>query len=438
MSDDKVAQLQEKLAEKEQELTFFKKQLKTNEAAFHRNESLLHSLVEAAAGKIGQDFFDTIVIRLSEWLNAECVLIGRMIKKESIQAVPLYLDGKIMHDFSYELAGSPCDITTRQGYCEFSENVINLFPKDKILVDLNAEGYIGTALYNNSGEISGVICAVSRKKLQIPPYAKDIMKVIGARVTAEIERLKTEEALKKSETDLKESNSTKDKLISIIAHDLRSPFNTLVGFTDLLIRNFNRYETEKQIEILGFIHLSARNAHNLLENLLEWALAQRDLISFHPTLINFEEIAAESISLATNNALVKEISLDKKIEGNIIVKADKQMLSSVLRNLLSNAIKYTPRGGKVELSAKLITKDGKKLAEVCVEDNGIGMDSDRLAQLFSIDKHFSEPGTEAEKGSGLGLILCKDFIEKNGGVINAQSEPGKGSRFIFSLEADDS
>ena len=159
-----IEQLKKLLELKEIELAQFKKNLEESETAAKRNGELLHSVVEAAASKIGQDFFDNIVIKLSEWLGAECVLIGRMTKNERVEAVPLLLDGKISHGFSYELAGSPCEITSRKGYCCYTENVINLFPKDQILVDLNAESYIGSALFNKDGIVNGVICAVSRIK----------------------------------------------------------------------------------------------------------------------------------------------------------------------------------------------------------------------------------------------------------------------------------
>ncbi len=267
-STEEASILRLELERKQKEIKILEDKIRTNEKADQRSEKLMHSLVEAAAGKTGQDFFDNIVLRLSEWLGAECVLIGRMVENERIKAVPLYLDGKISQDFSYDLAGSPCDIIIRKGYCEFDKDVINLFPKDKILVDLSAEGYIGTALYNKEGEANGVICTVSRKKLIIPSYAKDILKIIWARVSAEIERLKTEEDLKQSEAELKESNATKDKLFSIIAHDLKSPFNLILGFSDLLTKNAGKYDAAKQKKMIEAIHQATKNAHALLENLL--------------------------------------------------------------------------------------------------------------------------------------------------------------------------
>ncbi len=419
----------------EQKAAAGKEALTLKEKAAQKNEALLHSLVEAAAGKIGQDFFDNIVIRLSEWLDAECVLIGKIVERERVQASPLYLDGKISHDFSYDLAGSPCDITTRKGYCEFPENVISLFPADKILVDVKAEGYIGTALYDQAGEINGVICAVSRKKLQIPPYARDIMKIVGSRVTAEIERMKTEEALKQSESDLKESNAIKDKLISIIAHDLRSPFNAMLGFADLLIKDYEKFGHEKRKEIIEIINRNAKDAHNLVENLLTWVLAKRGVIHFKQDHIRVEELVREVVMLLYNTALEKDITPVCTVSRDIAVRADRQMLSTVIRNLLTNAIKYSHPGGRIEISARVMEVENRKMCEITVSDNGIGMDAQRLTGLFRTDLYTSERGTAEEKGTGLGLVICKELIEKNGGIITARSEAGKGSHFMVTLAA---
>ncbi|MBN2764031.1 MAG: HAMP domain-containing histidine kinase, partial [Bacteroidales bacterium] len=238
-----------------------------------------------------------------------------------------------------------------------------------------------------------------------------------------------------SETELKESNATKDKLFSIIAHDLRSPLSTLMGFTELLIRNFEKIETKKQKEIIGLINKSTNDTYKLLENLLTWALAQRGLIHYNQDHVNLEVLIKENILLLENTALEKEISIVNKAGKDIVVKADRQMVSTILRNLLTNAIKFTPVKGQIEITAKILPGEKPKSAEICVSDNGIGMDAGKIAGLFKPESHFSEAGTAAEKGTGLGLIICKEFIEKNGGAINVQSESGKGSKFTFTLEA---
>ena len=399
-----------------------------------RNEKLLQSLVEAAAGKIGQDFFDNIVIRLSEWLGAECVLIGKMTKDERIEAMPLYLDGEISHGFSYNLAGSPCDITTRKGYCSFSENVIDLFPTDKILVDLQAEGYIGSALYNKIGETTGVICAVSRHKLEVPPYARDIMKIIGARVTAEIERQKVEDALKQSEKDLRESNVAKDKFFSIIAHDLKNPLGILIGFSGLLMKNFDEYGKDKNIQYLDYINQTAQKVSELIQNLLAWALAQQGVMECVKDQTKLQPLVKESIAFLSILANEKNIDLKYDIPESITVSADVNMLSTVLRNLVSNAIKFTNEGGHILVSCRNDANRNEGKLIVCVEDSGIGIDKDKMKHLFKITRNTSSSGTHNESGTGLGLVLCKDFIEKQGGRIWAESSQGSGSRFMFTLD----
>ena len=430
-----IAILKNELQEKTEEYLAQNEAIEAARLMAEENERLLHSLVEAAASKIGQDFFDNIVLRLSEWLNAECVVIGQKMENDKIKAVPLYLDGKISHEFSYELKGTPCDITTRKGYCAFPENVINIFPKDKLLVDLNAEGYIGTALYNKSGEINGVICAVSRKKLHIPPYAKDIMKIIGARVSAEIERIEVEEALKKSEAELRESNSAKDKFFSIIAHDLKNPFNSLLGFSELLVSKFDELDKERQVKIFELINQTVKNTYNLLENLLMWSLTQRGLIKYKPVRINLKSLVIENIKIFQDIASEKQISIEKKSDTNQFVLADINLLSVIIRNLLSNAIKFTSNGGTVSISYGPNEEGGQETVLVSVTDSGVGIEADRLSKLFSLDENHSTEGTNIEKGTGLGLILCKEFVEMHNGRIYVESEVGRGSKFTFTLKA---
>ncbi len=432
---NEIAYLKNALREKED---LFRLQAATNSKAIElaeHNEKMLHSLVEAAAGKIGQDFFDNIVTKLAEWLNADCVLIGRMIEAERIHAVPLYLDGEISHNFSYALKDTPCAVTSRKGFCAYPENVINLFPKDEILVDLNAEGYIGTALYNKEGKVNGVICAVSRKKINIPPHAKDIMKIIGARVTAEIERKKMEEALSRSEAELRESNATKDKFFSILAHDLRSPLATAIGFSDLLLKQYDVFDAKKNKKYIGIINQCTNSISALLDNLLTWSRSQRGLIGYSPEKLNLLSFVEDSIELLKESANNKDISLQLNIQDNLLVKADKNMLSAILRNLISNAIKFTGNGGNVEIAAHIQQLKSGNQVLVSIKDDGIGISTEDLANLFQIDKNFSLVGTQNEKGTGLGLVLCKEFVEKNGGKIFVESVEGDGSEFKFTLNA---
>lgn len=428
------------------EIEFLKKELKTKEENFQlqnkelliakdkaeSSEQMLHTLVETAVGTIGQDFFDNMVINLSKWLDAECVVIGQMLEPNKINCLPLYLDGKISHDFSYNLEGTPCDITTRKGYCCYTENVIEQFPNDKLLIDLDGKAYIGTALYNKNGLANGVICAVSRKKLEVLPYTEKMLKIIGARVSAEIERKKVEEALKKSEAELKESNATKDKFISVIAHDLKNPFNSILGFSELLLNNIGEFNKAKQQKCIQHIHDTAKNTFTLLENLLTWSFAKQGLITATLDKTNVSDAIKDSIKSVSSLASAKLIEIQTDVDENIFAYADKDLLSIIIRNLLSNAIKYSVSGGSIYITS---LQNGHSKVEIAVIDNGIGIEEDKITRLFKIDQNISTPGTNREKGTGLGLILSKEFIDKMNGSIEVESKPGKGSRFLIILNS---
>ena len=417
--------------EKEEILTLQKRIeiLENEKIGFKNNEQMFHALVETAVGDIGQDFFNHIVIKLSEWMKAECVIIGKVLDGNRVEALPMYLDGKIIHGYSYELKGTPCDLTTKKGFCTYENNVINLFPEDKDLVDIKAEGYVGAALYNKNGEPNGVLCAISRNKLDLPPQAEDIMRIIGARVTSEIERTKTQTALKISERKLKESNMSKDKFFSIIAHDLKAPFNSLLGFSELLVKEIQSNNLVYIKKYAHLIHKVSNQSYSLLNNLLDWSLAQTGGMKFNPEKVNFTEMSNELIDYFNNIAQNKKISIKSTINSNLELVADRNMLTTIIRNLLSNAIKYTPQDGEITISA---TKDIKE-TNISIKDTGVGIKTEDLGKLFKIEEASSTRGTENEKGTGLGLILCCDLVEKHNGKIWVESKVGSGSLFSFTI-----
>jgi signal transduction histidine kinase/ligand-binding sensor domain-containing protein len=232
--------------------------------------------------------------------------------------------------------------------------------------------------------------------------------------------------------ELNELNASKDKFFSIIAHDLKSPFNTIIGFSDILIEEVTAGDIAKGNEYARRIHSSAVQTFRLLENLLEWANSQTGKISYNPSPVNLDELFKEDFGTLNDMAIRKNIELKPFIPEKLMVLADRNMIKTVFRNLISNAIKFTPKNGKVEVNA--LTND--KYAEIAVSDNGIGMSKEIIAKLFRIDANLLTPGTENEKGTGLGLFLCKEFVEKHGGKIWVESESGKGSVFKFLLPLD--
>lgn len=254
-------------------------------------------------------------------------------------------------------------------------------------------------------------------------------KLIASDIT---DRKNMEEALRESESRLRELNAQKDKFFSIIAHDLRSPFNAIIGLSDVLLDQLNDNDYEKIDLIASMIGQSSRRAMNLLMNLLEWSVLQTGRMEFNPETFNLKLLIEDNKDLLDVVANQKTITIHVATPTEIIVHADKSMINTVLRNLISNAIKFTGQGGEINISVM------KKANEflVSVSDNGIGIQTERLSMLFRIDQSDSTPGTNNEKGTGLGLILCKEFVEKHGQKIWVESEIGKGTTFYFTIAAN--
>lgn len=244
----------------------------------------------------------------------------------------------------------------------------------------------------------------------------------------------TNAKLNQTNEELQESNATKDKFFSIIAHDLRSPFNAMLGLSNLLNKNFDKYDTNKQKHYLTLINQGIQKEFKLLENLLTWACSQSNTIAFNPKIVKLHLLFNDTIELLSQSANDKEIKLTNNISENFSLNADEDMLSTIIRNLISNAVKFTPKGGEVTINANEITdKNYQKFAEICIKDNGIGISKEFQSKLFDISKNILTLGTENEKGTGLGLILCKEFVEKQNGKIWVESEINKGSKFIFTI-----
>ena len=235
---------------------------------------------------------------------------------------------------------------------------------------------------------------------------------------------------KDNELKLIELNATKDKFFSIIAHDLRSPFNSFLGFSELLEKELPTMSRDQIQQIAVRMRHSANNLNRLLENLLEWSKLQRGLTTAHPKSFLLLPNVKSGLDSVRDSAHKKGIEISTDIPDNLIVYADERMLDGTLRNLLTNAVKFTQKGGKVEIAAKPIP-DG--WVEISVSDTGIGMSKEMIDRLFQLDSQSNRKGTEKEPSTGLGLIICKEFIEKHGGKLWVESEEGKGSTFYFSL-----
>jgi signal transduction histidine kinase len=227
-------------------------------------------------------------------------------------------------------------------------------------------------------------------------------------------------------------NRDKDRFISILAHDLRSPFSAILGFLLLLSENIRSYTIEEIEEHIKIINQSSQNTFNLLEDLILWTMSQSGRLPYEPQKLIFTEVCKEVVGILNSIARAKSITINYFIPEEITVFADNNMLKTVLRNLVSNAIKFTNPGGTIDIYARKT----EAYITISVLDSGIGMDQEVINTLFDISKTHTTIGTGNESGTGLGLFLCKEFIEKHGGEIRVESQKNEGSSFYFSLPAE--
>jgi len=266
-------------------------------------------------------------------------------------------------------------------------------------------------------------------KIPLKNSMGEIYGILGTSMNV-TERTEAVKEIKLKNEELQRLNNEKDKFFSIVAHDLRSPFNSFLGLTQIIAEDLHRLSITEVQSIAETMTKSATNLYRLLENLLEWAQMQQGLIPFIPEVIQLNMIVDESIEMIQESAKLKGIEINTDIPEGLKVFADSKIIQTVIRNLVSNAIKFTPKGGKVSLLAK-DTKENR--VEISIHDTGIGMNQTMIDNLFRLDVKTNRSGTDGEPSAGLGLLLCKEFIEKHDGKISVESEIGKGSTFIFTI-----
>lgn len=243
------------------------------------------------------------------------------------------------------------------------------------------------------------------------------------------EQKEAEREIKRMNKELQELNATKDKLFSVIAHDLRSPFNALLGLSEMISNPEGELSLEDTRKIACKIHMLLINQFNFLQNLLEWSRMQLDRVPFQPEKVNLWSIVSNVTDLVSGNLLRKKIELLNYIDENMEIVADPEMIRSILLNLITNAIKFTPRQGSITVNAG----HRQGFTEITVTDTGVGMTRDEIEKLFRLDHLFSKVGTEGEKGTGLGVLLCSEMISRHGGTLEFSSEVNVGTSVKISF-----
>ncbi len=319
-------------------------------------------------------------------------------------------------------------------------------PKSILCVPLANQGNLIGVIYLENNLMTGTFTVdrVEIVRLLGTQAAISITNAYAIAARAEQERLRLEnQFLDKEAKELARLNADKDKFFSIVSHDLRGPFHSLLGFSHLLHLHLDRLTTADIQRMAESIYTSAESAHNLLENLLTWSQMQRGRIVCQPKDSSLHSLAERTVTLLRETAVNKQIRLVNNIDTNIVVYADPYMVDTVIRNLISNALKFTPPEGQVSISAQRTppsslvdnTIADTAFIEVSVSDTGTGISPENLDKLFRIDVHHTTPGTSDEQGTGLGLILCQEMVQKNGGHIRVESELGVGTAVKFTVPA---
>ncbi|OFY60487.1 MAG: hypothetical protein A2Y71_05375 [Bacteroidetes bacterium RBG_13_42_15] len=307
----------------------------------------------------------------------------------------------------------------------------DLYGKNEVeLVGTPSPSWIGIPLQIHSRTI-GVLVLQHYEKENI--YTENDMKLlisIGSQIAVSIEHKKAEEEIKLKNELLQTINAEKDKFFSIIAHDLKGPLSAFLEATQILTEEIQNMSLEEIKEITVSMRESATSIYGLLENLLEWSRLKRGMMDFIPETFNAKQKITASIAVLTESARKKEIKINYSLPEDLIIYADSHMFEAVIRNLVSNAVKFTPKSGEISISATA-TPDNN--VEIKIRDTGIGMNRELIDKLFLLNEKTSRKGTEGEPSSGLGLLLCKEFIEKHNGKIWAESEEGRGSTFYFTV-----
>lgn len=291
-----------------------------------------------------------------------------------------------------------------------------------------AQDYLIKSNLSGDSIVRAIHYSIERKKMfRELAIAKEELQKLNVDLDQKV-KMRTRE-LEMYASELKELNATKDKFFGIIAHDLKNPLSSLIGASELLINYVNQLDRDNILNISMLLHGSAQQGYALLENLLEWSMTQTGKLEFFTQKMILNEVIKDTISIFKTQATNKNVDLQCKINGILEAEIDKNLISSVLRNLLSNAIKFTPKNGKVFIQAHRLQDN----IEICVKDTGIGIPENIGNNIFRIDVKYTREGTEQEKGTGLGLLLCKEFIERHGGKIWVESKLGEGSEFKFTL-----
>ncbi len=390
------------------------------------------TIVESTVGKTGKELFNFIVVKLCEWLKCDCAIIGQIVDNDTVKAISMVLDGESITNYSYNLKGSPCDEIICKRYCLYPENVCALFPDDPDLIEMDAEGYVGASLEDKNGKAIGVLCCISRDKLQTTKHTKNVMKIIAAKIYSEIERKKNAAVKNKLEAQLQQAQKMEaiGTLAGGIAHDFNNILFPILGHSEMLLLDVP--EDSPFRHGLKQIYTGSLRASELVKQILTFSRQEPGEVR----LIKMQPIIKEALKLirATISTTI-DIKLNLQSDCGAI-KADPTQIHQIIINLATNAYHAMEEtGGKMSIKLKkielgehdLFNPDTKPGTYAClsISDTGKGLDKKIAEKIF--DPFFTTK--EKDKGTGLGLSVVHGIVKSIHGTIQVYSEPDKGTEF---------
>ncbi len=391
----------------------------------------LAALIKNTSKLTGELYLRKLTELLANTFETRYCYIARILdnKKHQAETIKFWSAKAAGKNFVFDYSESPC-ANVIKGYITFyPQNLQDMFPGDQLIAGMGIESFIGAPIYNSNEKPMGMLVLMDDKPMQEKPNSRYILSIFASRAGAELERIYAEELLRKQTQELMRLNLMKDKFLKIATHDLKNPFSSIMGFSELLRKEINRYNKSRIKEMVTIIDDSVKNSCTILDNLTAWSKMQRDVLKLKPEKLDFRKISDFHIKYFKNCATRKGLSITSNLKKEILVCADSDMVNIVVRNLISNAIKFTGKKGKISIDAKQNCEN----VEVIIRDTGIGMNKKKINAVQMTETGNSKSSSEKENGSGLGLIICRDFINRNGGRIWIESEVGKGTKVHFTL-----
>jgi PAS domain S-box-containing protein len=388
------------------------------------------TLMESTIASVGQEYFDLVVNKLCEWLQCEVAMVGKLVDNAKVKLLSMQVDGKLIYGNYYLLENTPCNDVYNKGFCIYSQRVQELFPLSQDLIDLKAEGYVGTPLRDKNNRVVGILCALSRTRLTLSPHTREVMHLMAVKTAAEIERLKLEQERANIEAQLRQAQKMEGigTLAGGIAHDFNNILMAILGYTEMSLMEIPSQSKSKQY--LEQVRKASYRAKELVDQILTFSRKQEGARTpLEISLIIKEALKLLRASLPTTIEIKQLINS----QGNVI--GDPIQVHQILMNLCTNAFHAMPKGGLLEISLEDVEISSQDIIDLApgphvklqIKDSGEGIDPSIQERIF--EPYFTTK--EVGKGSGMGLAVVMGIVKSHGGNITVNSELGHGSTFTI-------